>query len=474
VAPVPRARGGFLSHALAGVLGGALALFGLEHFGAQLGLRQDTTGELATRLAAIEKTAKAPAAVPSDVAQKLAAAESRLARLDEIAKSVADLGQGQSKLAADQVALGATVGKLAGGDAAGSADRLAALEDKLKALVAAAGNDADKSRIPQIAAITGQVRDLQSTLTNQLTALRATVAKDVDTRITAAQEVSAAARSGTERLDKDVAGIKAEAATLGQRVAALKADGERLGGAIRVVQEDIGSLKSGIDGLKVDLSTGLKSTAKPQDVSSAIAPISTKLASVEQNLQGVVKGEEDRRANAERIVLALELGNLKRALDRGGKYASELAEVKKVAGSTVDVGALERFKDRGVPSLADLTREFREVAHGMLDAEREPADAGVVDKLLSGARSIVRVRKTGQAGDDKSTEAIAGRMEGFLREGRLADVSDEAKKLPAKALDAGKDWLARVEGRAAIDRAVAAIEGQLKASLGSKPAQKVN
>jgi len=471
----PRSGGGFLSHTLAGIAGGLLALLGADTIGAQLGLTSlrgtDGASELATRLGALEQTVRSRPAAPSDLAQKVAAAESRLARLDEVTRSVAQLADLQTRLAGEQRALDDKLAKVA---ADGNPEsRLALIEDKFKALAAAAGTDAERGRIPQLAALTGQIKDLEATLNTQISALRRSVAQDIETRVAQTAEVSEAAKSGSQRLDRDLATVKTDAARLESRFESLKTDGDRLGATLRTAQEEIAGIKGALDGLKVELATGLKSAARPQDVSSAIAPITTKLASVEQNLQGVVKGEEDRRANAERIVLALELGNLKRALDRGGRYAGELAEVQKASGGRLNLAALEKFKDQGAPSLADISRDFRQVAHAMLDAEREPADAGVVDRLLASAKSVVRVRKVSHAADDKSTEAVAGRIETLLRDGRLVEVIEEGKKLTPKALAPAKDWLGRVEGRAAIDRAVGEIEAQLKTALGGKAVEKV-
>lgn len=478
-APTPPRRssgiGSFVSHALAGIAGGLLALFGADTIGQQLGLSSlgaSNTTELTTRLGALEQSMQArPAGAPADLAQKVAAAEQRLTRLDEVARSVAQLGEQQVRLAGDQRTLDDKLAKTVGDGEIQS--RLALVEEKFKSLAAAAGTDAERGRIPQLAAITGQIKDLEATLATQIAALRKSVAQDVEARIAQTAEASEAARSGTQRIDRDLATVKTGAAQLTQRIDSIKTDTDRHGGTLRATQEEIGGLKGTLDGLRLELASGLKSAARPQDVSSAIAPITSKLASVEQNLQGVVKGEEDRRANAERIVLALELGNLKRALDRGGRYTAELAEVQKASGGKLDLAALERFKEQGAPSLADISRDYRQVAHAMLDAEREPADAGVVEKLIAGAKSVVRVRKVSHAADDKSTEAIAGRIETLLRDGRLVDVVEEAKKLAPKAAAPAKDWLGRVEGRAAIDRAVGQIEAQLKAALGGKAGEKV-
>jgi hypothetical protein len=185
-------------------------------------------------------------------------------------------------------------------------------------------------------------------------------------------------------------------------------------------------------------------------------------------VQGVVRSEGDRRANVERIVTALELGNLKRTVDRGVPFAKELAEVRKVASAGVKLEALERHKDRGVPTVAELEREFRSVAFSIIDAEKQPADAHWTDRLIASAKSVVRVRKVDQGADDKSVEAVVARMETSLKGGRLGEVMAEAGKLPEQARAPAKAWLEKVEARSSVDQAITAIEQDLKASLGAQ------
>src|SRR6185295_11582942 len=116
---------------------------------------------------------------------------------------------------------------------------------------------------------------------------------------------------------------------------------------------------------------------------------------------------------------------------------------------------------------AELARSFRKLANAMSDAEAEQPDATLMGRLLSGARSIVRVRKVGHNADDNSLEAIIGRMETALKEGNLGEVLAQGKKLPPKAALAGEDWLKNVEARYAVDHALAEIDNQLKTSLGT-------
>ena len=236
----------------------------------------------------------------------------------------------------------------------------------------AGANDPNAGRMEQLAALTGKVADLETSLATQLTALRKSVAGDVEARLTAATEASEAAKSGTQRIDRDIATVKSEAARVDERMAAIKSDGDRAADTLKRTQSELASLKSSIETLTA-------SVAKPADIATAVSPVSAKIAALETDLKNVQQAEAERRSNAERVVLALELQNLKRALDRGQKYDGEFAQVEKVAGGAIDLTPLAKFKEQGVPTVAELTKEFRPSVNAMIDAETVPADGSVVD-----------------------------------------------------------------------------------------------
>lgn len=394
----------FLSHVAAGVAGAVLTLAAAALLG--LFAAGDNGGrlsaELSERLAAVEQALqKRAAAVADDVGAKLAATDARVANLEERAQAVADLAEAQARLAEDAKALKARV------DSPALTERVDKLETVLAALSAA-----DKSGRAELAeGLAAKLSGLEK-LAN------------------AARE---AARSGSVRFDRELAALRSEAGELGRRVDALKAEvGERFTGVARAGE---------------------------------IAPVLSKLAAFEQDLQAFLDSEGERAANARRVLLVLEIASLKRAVDRGGGYAKELDAVKKMAGGTIDLAPLERYSLEGVPTLAGLTREFRRVANAAIDAQSEPADASVLDRLMAGARSIVRIRKVDHDPDDTSVEAVVGRMEAALQDGNIAEVIARGAKLPPRAARAAKPWLRRLEARQAADRAMADIEAVLKSSL---------
>ena len=333
------------------------------------------------------------------------------ARVEEMARSIGALGETQAKLARETKALDAKVvttpefpPELMG--------RLAKLEEALGAATAADPG----TQSPQVAALAGKLAELDK----------------------AARNATDLARSGIARFDGELATLRTDAGRLAQR----------------------------LDTLKGEVEERLKGAAKAAD----LAPIATGLASLERDVQTFLKSEADRSANANanatQMLLALELANLKRAIDRGEGYVEELGRAKKLGGFTLNFAALERYMQEGAAAPQELAKSFRKTADAMLDAEAEAPNSTLMDRLLSGARSIVRVRKAGHAADDASLEAIIGRMEAAMKDGRLAEVLANAKKLPPKAALAGEDWIKKVEARQAVEQAMAEVEAQLKASLG--------
>ena len=377
---VIKKRGGFFSHLTAGVIGGVLALAGAEWALPQLGIH-GTTSRLADDTAAIGQRLQA---IEKSPAGDTAVLEQRIASLEKTAERIPAIAEGQSRLVAEtKAALAASAGDSAASE---QLTRIATVEDKLKALTDAGANDPNAGRLAQLAALTGKVADLETSLATQLTAFRKGVSDDVDARIASVTASTEAAKSGTQRIDKDVATVKSDAALTAERLAALKTDNDRLTATLKMAQDETTSLKASIEALKSNI-------AKPADVSAAVKPVGDKLAALEQNVQSLVKAEDDRRANSQRVLLSLELQNLKRALDGGQKYTAELAAVQNASGGKFDLAALDKFKDTGVPGSADLARDFRNTANAAIDAEVEPAEGSVVDRLIAGAKNVVRVRK---------------------------------------------------------------------------------
>lgn len=469
---------------LAGLVGGFLALLGADtlkpqiaKLAPQLGLPSDTlqstaaTDKLTERLAALEASVKATGetAQPVDqLAAQIKAVQDKLAELDGLKSSVDGLKETQATLAETTATLTERIETqpVAGGESGGIApERLAKLEQQFNTLTSAAGDNPDASSLPQLAAISGRIADLESSMGTQLDALRQSVGQDIETRIAVIAETSEQAKSASQRIDRQLATATTDTARLGQRMEAVKADSERISETLRVVQEETGTLRSSLDALKGDLTAKLGKVALPADIEQAIEPVSQKLTALETNVENVVKAEADRKVNAQRIVLSLELANLKRAIDRGGSFKEPLGAVQKAADGVLDLSSLTQYESTGVATLSELESSFKPVIGRILEAAERPADGSVFDQLLAGAKSVVRVRSVNHDASDTSPEAVVGRMEQALAAGQLGTVLEQAKSLQGSAADAAKDWLGKVNSRHAVDVALSQIENQLKTSL---------
>ena len=465
--PAPRPSwsfGRFVSHTAAGVAGALLVLLSAPYVPGLLSDTSTPSPEVARRLAALEQAAQkaAPPVISPELAKRLAAIEDGIGTLKTITPAVQSLGEGQIRLDTEAKALKSQLAQRTG--AGSDAERIARMEERLSALAAAALADPKGAGpIPQLAQITGRIADLETALTNRLAAARRDMATEIETRLASTAEAAETARSGTQRLDREVTGLKSDVTRTTQRVDQLKTGTDRVTEIARGAQDEIAKLQQALDAIRRD-------TAKPADVAAAMAPAAARLGKLESSVDDVLKAEADRQRNAERIVLSLELGNLKRAMDRGGSYAAELAEVRKVAGNRLDLATLQRYQSDGLPTVAELTRQFRPLTSAIIDADVDQKDASVVDRLLSGAKTIVRVRKLTPDADDSSVEAIVARIEMALREGRLGDALATARTLPPKTITpATRTWLEKIEARQAVETAMAAIDQQLKSSLGATP-----
>ncbi len=473
--------GRFVSHTLAGVVGGVLALAAGPYLAPQVTPALKSLGlppappppvapDVAQRLAALERTLSTPAAIDParDPARAVAAAEANRQRLDALAGTVGGLGEAQARTAKTAAELEARIAKDPPIPETG--ERLVKLEQQLATLAEMARTEPDRAgRIPQLAQLTGRIGEIEQTVGQRLNDLRKDVSRDLEARTGPALELGEAARAAAQRLEREVGTVKEDANRIANGMDQLKTTTERLQLALKSAQDDSARLGASLDGVRRDLEGRLNATAKPADVSAALAPLATQLTTLERNLTSVVKSEGERNATAERIVLSLELGNLKRAMERGQPYTRELAEVRKLGGGRLDLAPLERYSERGVPTVPQLMQSFRPVANAILDAEIEKGDGSVVDRLMSGAKTFVRVRKTTHAAGDASPEAVVARIEAALKAGRLGDVLAEAKVLSDRPA-AATDWFAQVEARQIVEAALAGIDATLKASLGATPA----
>src|SRR5262249_45129107 len=146
-----------------------------------------------------------------------------------------------------------------------------------------------------------------------------------------AASVGAAGTPGADKLAARLADVE----KLSDETSAAKVAAQRLERDLAILKTETAGLHQSLEALKASVEEA----------------IPAKRAGVERDLQAVKKTEGERVAGAQRVLLALEIANLKRALERGDSYARELEAAKKAAGGAVDLAALDRSSTTGVATL---------------------------------------------------------------------------------------------------------------------------
>ncbi|MGI9406876.1 MAG: hypothetical protein ACR2O4_10955 [Hyphomicrobiaceae bacterium] len=472
-----------LTHLAAGGLGGLLVMLGAQQFQGtpadQATLTTDTPAiseALKARLAALEKSTAEQSASSTQAAAPSAELVERITKLESLNETLAELSEAQNKLTSQTSELNSKIGELAdpsGGGAVELRTRLDSMEGTIGSLAKAA-EGADNKSIPQLAALAGRINDLQTELEAKVAAARKATAGDLESRFNTIEETLKKTVTGSAATREAIETLTGGNKRVSLAVETARTESERFGKEIVEVKTTLGKLNkrfSGLDTSTAALATKLEKNAEQiaalpssDDVAAAVAPVSKKLGAVEQKVTAVLNREETRANSAKQIVLALELANLRRALDRGQPVAGEIKRIKASAPEGIDLTPLDKLAANGVPTAEDLTREFSKVAAQAIDAETSVAGTSAFDKLLANARSIVRVRKTGDV-EGESTEAIVARAEDDLKRSDIKAALSEVQKLSGLAAEAASDWAAKARDRLSVDAVLEQIEAGLKTSV---------
>ena len=211
---------------------------------------------------------------------------------------------------------------------------------------------------------------------------------------------------------------------------------------------------AGLDQVREQL-TGLQSTL--ETLRSSGEATTGRLSELETSLDGriaeIEKKIEEPRDDVE-VARAIAVAGLKAAVDRGGTFLTELDTLAGVAPDDPIIGSLRDYAHTGVPSRAELVRQFQDVASAILSAVNQPdPNQGLAERLLSSALSIVKVRPVGNVEGD-TPEAIVARMEDKLRNGDLQGASLEWDTLPETGKAASADFAKALKSRIEVEKLV--------------------
>lgn len=252
------------------------------------------------------------------------------------------------------------------------------------------------------------------------------------------QEVNALKTSVAEQANQPQApaangDLKAELAALSKKVDALQA-------------RPAAPKAPDLSGLKEQIA-GADSTAKQNG--SDIASLANRVDAIEKKLS--------QPSEAMKIARTVAAAGLNAAVGRGGPFEAELKAYQGIAPNDPAAKSLQGVAKAGVMSRQDLIDAYPAAADKIVAATAGPdANAGIFDRLVSSARSIVKVRPTGTPEGD-TPDALIARMGTDLKKGDLKGVVDEWSKLPDAGKKASQAFIGDVKARLSAEDAVKTI-----------------
>lgn len=372
---------------------------------------------------------KTESAAPKAAASGTAGAASAKPQMSSAKKSGGGLGMVMSGVIGAVIALGGGYALQAGGVLP----------------VPAANGDPAAPVVSRVNALASEVESLSQ----QLAGFSAQTGSDGSAELAARLDslesglADVAARSGEAGSDTVMlAPIEERIAGLESQIAALA---EASPAADPALAAEIAEMRAAQSGMQASLS----------ELQSGSEALSDKLSRLESE-QAALAEQVDAPSRQIDVARAIAAAGLKSAIDRGGSFMSELEAFASVAPDDPAVAELRDLAARGVPSRSDLVAGYSDAASTAI-AAADPGnpDAGLVDRLMSSAMSVVKVRRVGDVPGD-SAEAIAARAEAHLLNGDLDAAVSEWNTLPEASLVATAEYGDALAARARAEKLIAA------------------
>lgn len=329
-------------------------------------------------------------------------------------------------------------------------DELQAQVDSLQSQIADLGvaNPSDdlSGRVDRLSATVEQVKsEIETLKTSAGQAGSADALAGLDARIkTVETQVGTLGQGG---------GAGAEIAALNERIASLDAAVKSAGEAATAEDGRLATLNERI----ASLDAAVKSAGEAASAEDG------KITALEQSVSSLASKVEA-QASQPKIALAIAASALKAAVDRGGAFAAELETFAAISPNAPELATLRAYAEKGVATRADIVAETDAAANAMIAAAKPVnPDAGIVERLVSSAESLVKVRPIGAVEGPGVPETVA-RMEVAVQQGDFAKALAEYEALPEPVKVAGADFAAKLKARQDVEALVNQIvAGAMKA-----------
>ncbi|MEM7619379.1 MAG: mitofilin family membrane protein [Pseudomonadota bacterium] len=343
-------------------------------------------------------------------------------------------------------------------------DRLAKLEKDL-GLISKAAQSEDDTGLQQITALTERTNEieqkLETKLTQSLQKQIETVKSNLKTEISSlTKNVQNVPQSNSPEA---ISQLEEQVANLSTALETITKQNVNRDQKFKMITRDIALLRSTLE---------LQNNTA-DNVNDLIGPAIKRLKDVEQHITKLANSYQIQTQAAQSAALSLALLNLRRALNNGKRYDSELEAIKTLTQNKAPLKSLERYSEQGVPTFTDLQQKFPQVLRATLQASHAPKAETIWQQLSNNAISLVSIRRTGDI-PGKSTEAILARMEVRIKRGDFQEALDHAKALKGNAETTARPWLTHLKQRLAVENALQTLEIEVLKKFTKRENTKVN
>lgn len=251
----------------------------------------------------------------------------------------------------------------------------------------------------------------------------------------AALQAMSADRGALEALEARVSDVSGQMSRLAGEIEALKASED----AIARLAARIGALEKA----PVATASPLAVEAYQREMEALRAEIGAMTAQAEaKRASAEMTAQEALRRSAMSQILT--------SLETGSQFGDAL---QSLSATGVDVPEALAAQAAGVPTVAELSAEFPDVAREALGGARRAEGGEGFGAFL---KSQLNVRSL-EPREGSDSDAVLSRIEAAVREGRLGDVLAEAAGLPEAARAPLQGWLEAVTARQAATLAAEAL-----------------
>lgn len=215
---------------------------------------------------------------------------------------------------------------------------------------------------------------------------------------------------------------------------------------VQGLAREVRGLRSSLEGLKERIPVGVNENSTEFDFAKweqRFAELKNEIEILQDGIDVGVLGAPDGRSPFDGGLL-LVVGQLRSAIAQGRPYAGEWDLVETFAPSAPSVldalRRLEAGRHVGVPTLAELEKDFPPLARSLIRAEAAKASSGWWDRTVLKLSQLVSIRPIGPSVPGDAAPAVTARAEASLAAGRLDKAVSLITKLNERT-GLAADWL---------------------------------